>query len=540
MAEALTLFVLSGMLLCGLLLCTVSQHGASVEKPRKRPNFIIILADDIGWDDLDANKPGEKANNTPNLNLMAKQGLRLTDFHSPASTCSPSRAAILTGRYGLRNGVTHNFAVDSVAGLPLSEVTLPQLLQTAGYYTAMIGKWHLGHNGPYSPTNRGFDYYLGIPYSNDMGCTDTPGYNLPQCIPCDEDETQVFRLKRSLHEGCYSKVGLPLIENISIAEQPLDLWTLTERYRSTAVRIIHTAREQGQPYLLYIALAHMHVPLAPPLPPHASSTTHHPDDGRVYAASLREMDNLVGAVKNASDVTDKDHTLIWFTGDNGPWEQKCQYAGGVGPFKGTWQTSRGGGSAKQTTWEGGHRVPTVLYWPGRIPANTTNSALLSGMDIFPTLLSLAGITPPPDRRYDGIDATNILLYGEQTGHEFLFHPNSGAAGSFGDLQTVRRGKHKAFYITGSAKACGGATGRQQLHDPPLIFDLEHDNAEETPLEAGTPEYQAVAESIARKREELLWDIATDRSVSTADYSTDQSAAPCCDLRQAVCRCRKLG
>ncbi|CAJ1080765.1 arylsulfatase G [Xyrichtys novacula] len=535
MAEAVTWFLLSGMLMCGLLLHSVHKQEVHENNPSKKPNFIIILADDIGWGDLDANQQERKANNTPNLNQLAEQGLRLTDFHSPASTCSPSRAAILTGRYGLRNGVTHNFAVGSVAGLPLSEVTFSQLLQKAGYYTAMIGKWHLGHNGPYSPTNRGFDYYLGIPYSNDMGCTDTPGYDLPRCPPCESYGPQVIRVKRSAHGDCYSKTGLPLMENNSIVEQPLDLWTLTEQYRSAATRIIHNARERGQPYLLYLALAHMHVPLAPPLSPDASSTNH-----RVYKASLREMDNLVGAVKSASDETDKDNTLIWFTGDNGPWEKKCQYAGSVGPFMGKWQTSRGGGSAKRTTWEGGHRVPTVVYWPGRIPANNTSSALLSGMDIFPTLLSLAGVTPPSDRRYDGIDATNILLHGEQGGHEFLFHPNSGAAGRFGDLQTVRMGKHKAFFITGAAEACGGATGEQQLHNPPLIFDLERDEAEETPLDAQTLEYQAAAERITRGREELLWDIATDQSVSTADYSTDDSAAPCCNPRHAVCRCSTLG
>ncbi|XP_047464114.1 arylsulfatase G [Mugil cephalus] len=539
MVAVVTQLLLSGMLLFGMLLHTLSQHEARVDKLNRKPNFIIILADDIGWGDLDANQPEEKANNTPNLNLMALQGLRLTDFHSPASTCSPSRAAILTGRYGLRNGVTHNFAVGSVAGLPLSEVTLPQLLQGEGYYTAMIGKWHLGHNGPYSPTHRGFDYYLGIPYSNDMGCTDRPGYNLPQCLPCDTSGPQVIRLRRSVHGGCYSKVGLPLIENRSIVEQPLDLWTLTEQYKSAALRIIHSARERGQPYLLYIALAHMHVPLAPPLSTEAPTTAQLSNDG-VYAASLREMDSLVGAIKTVSDNSDKDNTLIWFTGDNGPWEQKCQYAGSVGPFTGKWQTSKGGGSAKRTTWEGGHRVPTVAYWPGRIPANTTSSALLSGMDIFPTVLSLAGVTPPTDRRYDGIDATNVLMRREEMGHEFLFHPNSGAAGSFGDLQTVRTGKHKAFYITGAAEACGGGTGMQKVHNPPLIFDLERDEAEETPLAVDTPEYKAAAERIARRREELLWDIATDKSVSTADYRTDESAAPCCDPRQAVCRCHTLG
>ncbi|KAM8836853.1 arylsulfatase G isoform 3-T5 [Spinachia spinachia] len=400
MAEAFSAW----MLVCGLLLHTVSRHGA----PAKKPNFIIILADDIGWGDLDANQGEEKSNNTPHLNLMAEQGLRLTDFHSPASTCSPSRAAMLTGRYGLRNGVTRNFAARSVAGLPLSEVTLPRLLQEAAYHTAMIGKWHLGHNGPYGPTSRGFDYYLGIPYSNDMGCTDVPGHNLPQCPACESSEGTRLQRSARARGGCYSKVGLPLMENRSIVEQPLDLWTLTERYASAATGIIHAARQRGQPYLLYVALAHMHVPLAPPL---------HPHSGDVYAASLREMDRLVGAVKSASDAADKDNTLILFTGDNGPWERKCQYSGSVGPFVGKWQTSRGGGSAKQTTWEGGHRVPTVAYWPGRIPANTTNSALLSGMDIFPTLLSLAEVAPPSDRRYDGIDATNVLLRGEPAARE---------------------------------------------------------------------------------------------------------------------------
>uniref|UniRef100_A0A3P8UFQ3 Arylsulfatase G n=1 Tax=Cynoglossus semilaevis TaxID=244447 RepID=A0A3P8UFQ3_CYNSE len=512
------------------LLHTSSQHEAGDDK---QPNFIIILADDIGWGDLDANQPEKKADNTPYLDLMAEQGL--TDFHSPASTCSPSRAAILTGRYGLRNGVTHNFAVNSVAGLPLSEVTLAELLQKSGYYTAMVGKWHLGHNGPYSPTNRGFDYYLGIPYSNDMGCTDTPGYNLPRCLPCDSSSPQ-----RRLDKGCYTKVGLPLMENSSIVEQPLNLWTLSQQYTSAATRVIHNARynTRGQPYLLYVALAHMHVPLAPPPPPPPpDAVVLTAADHTVYSSSLREMDSLIGAVKKVSDDTDQNNTLIWFTGDNGPWEQKCQYAGSVGPFVGKWQTSRGGGSAKRTTWEGGHRVPTVAYWPGKISANSTNSALLSGMDIFTTLLSLAGVTPPADRRYDGMDATDVLLHGKQTGHEFLFHPNSGAAGRFGDLQTVRRGKHKAFYITGAAESCGGGTGGQQLHNPPLIFDLEQDGAEETPLDIRTPEYQAVAEKIDQRREELLWDIATDRSVSSADYSTDKSAAPCCDSRQPVCRCQ---
>ncbi|XP_010904513.2 arylsulfatase G isoform X2 [Esox lucius] len=529
------LLLFGTLLFSGLLYHAVIQNGNMTST--RRPNFIIILADDIGWGDLGANQQErQKLSNTPNLDLMAQEGMRLTDFHSPASTCSPSRAALLTGRHGLRNGVTHNFAVGSVGGLPLSETTLAEILHQNGYYTAMIGKWHLGHNGPYSPTNRGFDYYLGIPYSNDMGCTDQPGYDIPPCLPCEPgSQIQHYRVSKAGHSSCYSKVALPLFENETIVEQPLDLWRLTQRYTSTALDVILKARKQAQPFLLYMALAHMHVPLSPhfhvPLP-----SAPHPSEGAVYAASLRDMDELVGAIKNASDASEKDNTLIWFTGDNGPWDQKCLYSGSVGPFQGKWQTSRGGGSAKRTTWEGGHRVPTVAYWPGRVPANSTSSALLSGLDIFPTLLSLAGVKPLPDRRYDGMDATDVLLHGTETGHKFLFHPNSGAAGKYGDLQTVRMGRHKAFYITGGAEACSGSTGKEELHDPPLIFDLSQDKAEETTLDPTTEEYREAEERGRRAREVLLYDIATDPLLSTADYTTDQSAAPCCDRRHASCRC----
>ncbi|XP_076856532.1 arylsulfatase G isoform X2 [Brachyhypopomus gauderio] len=448
-------------------------ENGSKTKLGERPNIIVILADDIGWGDLWTK---QSDSTTPWLNRLKLEGKRFTDFHSPASTCSPSRAALLTGRHGLRNGVTHNFAEGSVGGLPLNETTFAQLLHDSGYYTAMIGKWHLGHNGPYNPVHRGFDYYLGIPYSNDMGCTDRPGFNLPRCLPCAQ------------------------------------------------------GRDRGQPLLLYVALAHMHVPLF-----HYRFLDVNAKDA--YSASLSDMDDLVGSIKLAAEAFSMDNTLIWFTGDNGPWEQKCQFAGSAGPFVGRWQTSRGGGSAKKTTWEGGHRVPTVVVWPGRISPNTSSSALLSGLDIFPTVLSIAGVKPPPDRRYDGIDITGILLQDSQelTGHKSLVHPNSGAAGQFGDLQTVRLGHHKAFYITGSAEACGGAKGKEQLHDPPLIFDLSSDVAEGSPLDPTSAKYQAVLREVEGEREAVLWDIATD-NVSTADYSTTQAALPCCTPQNPVCRC----
>lgn len=201
-----------------------------------RPNFLVILADDLGWGDLGANWAETKE--TPNLDELAAEGTRFVDFHSAASTCSPSRASLLTGRLGARNGVTHNFAVTSAGGLPLNETTLAEVLRAAGYSTGAIGKWHLGHHGRHHPTARGFDYYFGIPYSHDMGCTDTPGYNVPPCPPCPRHGAATSATDKE----CYTDVALPLLENLTIVQQPVDLSSLTERYAEAAARFIRRAR----------------------------------------------------------------------------------------------------------------------------------------------------------------------------------------------------------------------------------------------------------------------------------------------------------
>ncbi|XP_030390019.1 arylsulfatase G isoform X9 [Gopherus evgoodei] len=208
---------------------------------QNKPNFIVILADDVGWGDLGANWAETK--DTPNLDQMAAEGMRFMDFHSAASTCSPSRASLLTGRLGIRNGVTHNFAVTSMGGLPLNETTLAEVLKEAGYVTAVIGKWHLGHSGLYHPNFRGFDYYFGIPYSHDMGCTDTPGYNLPPCPACPRRSAATSSHGRD----CYTKVALPLFENITITQQPVNLTGLAAEYAEKAAQFIQHARVSGPP-----------------------------------------------------------------------------------------------------------------------------------------------------------------------------------------------------------------------------------------------------------------------------------------------------
>nr|XP_040124476.1 arylsulfatase G isoform X11 [Ictidomys tridecemlineatus] len=286
----------------------------------------------------------------------------------------------------------------------------------------------------------------------------------------------------------------------------------------------------GRPFLLYVGLAHMHVPLA------VAGPRANPRGQSPYRAGLREMDSLVGQIKDKVDHTAKENTLLWFTGDNGPWAQKCELAGSVGPFTGRWQIHQGGSPAKQTTWEGGHRVPALAYWPGTVPANVTSTALLSVLDIFPTVVALAQATLPQDRRFDGLDASEVLLGRSQTGHRVLFHPNSGAAGGYGALQTVRLERYKAFYITGGARACDGSIGPEQQQDPPLIFDLQEDAAEGEPLQRGGAEYQAVLPKVRKVLADVLQDIAND-NISRADYTQDPSVIPCCNPYQIVCRCQ---
>ncbi|XP_007958087.1 arylsulfatase G [Orycteropus afer afer] len=258
----------------------------------------------------------------------------------------------------------------------------------------------------------------------------------------------------------------------------------------------------GRPFLLYVGLAHMHVPL---------SVTRPSADlpgRRPYAAGLREMDSLVGQIKDKVDRTAKENTFLWFTG---------------------------GSPAKQTTWEGGHRVPALAYWPGRIPVNVTSTALLSVLDIFPTVVALAQASLPPDRHFDGLDISEVLFGQLQTGHRVLFHPNSGAAGEYGALQTVRLEQYKAFFITGGARACDGSVGPEQRHERPLVFNLEGDAAEGVPLEEGGTEYQTVLPEVRSVLADVLQDISDD-NVSRADYTQDPSVTPCCNPYQTACRC----
>jgi arylsulfatase len=314
-----------------------------------RPNIVLILADDLGFGDLGCY--GSRIP-TPNLDRMAAQGARFTNYYAAACVCSPSRAALMTGRYATRTGVPRVLGSEDQNGLAESEVTLAQALKAAGYATACSGKWHLGNQPRFLPTARGFDEYFGIPYSHDMW-------------------------PRELMYGT------------RVVEQPARIDTLTQRFTEFAVDFMH--RNANGPFFLYLPFTAPHITLAPGAA-HAGQSRQ-----GLYGDVVHEMDWGVGQVLQALKDTGNDrNTLVLFASDNGPW-----YQGTPGRLRGR----------KGDSYEGGFRSPLIAWYPSRIPAGTVVSGVASALDIFPTALSLAGAALPEVP----IDGVNIwpLMTGEQ-------------------------------------------------------------------------------------------------------------------------------
>ncbi|KAJ8037656.1 Arylsulfatase G [Holothuria leucospilota] len=495
----------------------------------KQPNVVIILIDDIGFADLTSNwNPSDQDSNTPFLDRMADNGIRFMDFHSAASVCTPSRASLLTGRLGKRTGVVRNFSPLSVAGLPLNETTFAETFQAAGYRTGMVGKWHLGMTSHYHPNSRGFDFYFGLPYSNDMGCSDDPGYNIPTDTPCPKDK--LFNADVSVSVPFYPAV--PLFTNRTIVEQPVNQTTLSQQYAQMAGKFMKNNRKDARPFLLYAALTHMHVPLS-----YMPEFKNKSNWRGVYGDTLLEMDNTIKDIVNAiKDAGEENNTLVWVAGDNGPWEVKCELAGDPGPFVGYWQKSGGGSSAKMTVWEGGHREPALAYWPGTIKGGQTVYTTVSMMDIYPTIAALANISMPGNRIYDGIDISNLLLQKPFATKRVLFHPNSGAVGSVaGEFGAIRVGDYKAIFFTGGMSDCGGKTGIPKNHNPPLIFNIEEDPLESKPMDPETALYQSVLTDVKKALSEINKSIEGDNTTVT-DYTENPNMRPCCNHDHVVCRC----
>ena len=493
------------LLLATFTICFVNSDPNS-------PNIVLIFADDMGWADLGANvNANETVTNTPTLDRLAHDGIRFTDFHVGGAICTPSRAALLTGRLGLRTGVVRNFGVTSKYGLPTNETTIAEYLKTVDYTTAAIGKWHLGlHNG-HHPVDRGFDYYFGIPYSDDMGCVREPtGFNLPMAPPCT---------------GNSSDKPLPLYEDKRIISQPVNLWNLHEYYAEKATSFIRKNANK-QKFFLYVPLTHMHVPLT-----YADkfNVTQSP-----YRNTLLEMDYVVKMI--VQELKDNDiynNTLLWFMTDNGPWEEKCEFAGDIGPFKGQYEKdTTGGSSAKMTSWEGGHRVPSLIHWPDVVKKGEVCESLTSSLDVLPTLSSLTGFQMKTDRVFDGEDITSLLKNGcsNQSNRTLIIQVTTGGSDKDGLVGCVRFSNYSAVLYTGGTAGCRTPAPPLLYQDPPLIFNLSADPQQQSPL----PQNADLIKQVKNVVQDFYNNVKNDKT-TIANYAADEESKPCCvDLMHCSC------
>ena len=421
------------------------------------PNIVIITAADLG--DGDLGSYGHPNIRTPHLDRMAEEGLRWTSFYAQAPVCSPSRAALLTGRVHLRSGMfgrrTAVFFPDSRAGLPAEEITLAEALGDLDYATGIIGKWHLGHLPEYLPTRHGFDYWFGIPYSNDMD------WNLPDGL---ENRTAYF-------EPEIDYWHVPLMRNEVELARPADQTILTRRSTEEAVAFIEDHRDE--PFFLYMPHSMPHMPLF------VSDQFRGRSTAGIYGDVIEEIDWSVGQVIAALERAGlSENTLVVFTSDNGPWLSYRTHAGTSGLLR----------DGKGTTFEGGMRVPGLFWWPGTLEPGVTQE-IGSAMDLFTTVIALVGGSVPADRPIDGVDLSPVL-FGTGPGPR-----ETMAYYRMGELYAFRRGRYKVHFVT---EGRYGLPPPRTDHDPPLLYDLDEDPAERYDLAAERPEALAVVVAAAER------------------------------------------
>jgi arylsulfatase A-like enzyme len=438
------------------------HRGDSLRDPSclevgERPNFIIILCDNLGYGDLGCF--GSTVHRTTYVDQMAKEGMLLTCFYASSGVCTPSRASLMTGCYAQRVDMHISDKNErvlrpvSAKGLNPNEVTLPEILQKQGYATACIGKWHLGDQPEFLPRNHGFDYFSGIPYSEDM----TPA-----------------------HTSAWPP--LPLIRNEEVVEAPVDLTTTTRRYIKEAMWFIRENR--ARPFFLYFA---NHLPGSKQIPEVDPQFLGRSINGR-YGDSIEEIDFSVGQIIDALRKLALDkRTLMIFTSDNGTPQG---HGGSNAPLSG-WGYS---------TMEGGMRVPCIVRWPGMVPAGTTCDELCTTMDLLPTFARLAGTESPKDRIIDGKNIWHLLAGepGAESPYDVFYYYMAD------QLQAIRSGKWKLHL---PIKRFSG----KRASRPMKLVDLSRDIGETTDLSQQHPEVVKKLLALAEKARGELGDSCFHRN-----------------------------
>lgn len=436
-----------------------------IAAPALKPNIVIILADDLGYGDLGCY--GHPTIRTPHLDRMAAEGMRFTDFYSAGEVCTPSRAALLTGRYAVRSGMAHDqFRVlrnRSTGHLPENEITIAQALRSHGYATGMVGKWHLGVwsiDPSGHPRRHGFDFFFGLPHSNDMDPTPLA----PRGAPGRADQDPAWW-------------NAPLYRDMDLVSQPADQTQLTRRYTSEAQKFIRD--HKAHPFFLYFAHTFPHVPLF------ASDKFRATSRRGLYGDVVAELDWSVGQIVDTLRTEGlAENTLVFFSSDNGPWLIMNQQGGSAGLLR----------DGKGSTWEGGMRVPGIAWWPGKIKAGVVNNQLACLMDLFPTALRLAGATLPPSRVLDGVDLSSVLLEGAPSPRHLMFYYRGIR------LFAARKDQWKLHLSTQK----GYGQPKPDTHEPPLLFDLNADPAEAFNVSTNQPEVVAdLLEEIRKHRASVV-------------------------------------
>lgn len=480
------LFVLPAILLAFLAPIARAQQAAA--KTKTSPNVIIILMDDMGYGDPECYNG--LLYHTPNINRLAAEGMRFTNYYAAQPICTASRAALLTGCYPNRIGIWGAFAPWNKTALNPKESTIASLLKAAGYHTGMIGKWHLGGKAPFLPTHYGFDEYLGLPYSNDMW-------------PVDYDGTPI----RDTADRRYQYPPLPLLEGdspVRYIRTLEDQSELTGIYTRRAVQFIK--KNSGHPFFLYLAHSMVHVPIA-------ASPRFRGKSGRgLFGDVMMEVDWSVGEIiRTLKETGQERNTLVVFTSDNGPWLNFGNHAGNTGGLR----------EGKGTSWEGGQREPCIMRWPASIPAGTVCNRMAANMDLLPTIARICGAAQPANH-IDGVDILP-LLKGDPNANPrdemaYYYHTNS--------LEGVRRGRWKLVlphqsqtYKMDPPGQNGYPAKTGHVEVPLALYDLATDPGETLDVQSQYPDIVKELQTLAGKYR--------------ADLGDDYTKTPCTNCRPAA-------